>query len=83
MMRMYEFMSAGGNVITLDLEKIFWAKTNYPKNTLTVHFGKFSEDLSVECVDFPTAQALVDDISKRKEAYHASENKKFENGEEK
>lgn len=83
-MRMYEFMSAGGNVITLDLDKIFWAKTNYPKNTLTVHFGKFSEDLSVECVDFPTAQALVDDISKRKEAYHASfENKKFENGEEK
>lgn len=82
-MRMYEFMSAGGNVITLDLDKIFWAKTNYPKNTLTVHFGKFSEDLSVECVDFPTAQALVDDISKNKEAYHASENKKFENGEEK
>ena len=82
-MRMYEFMSAGGNVITLDLDKIFWAKTNYPKNTLTVHFGKFSEDLSVECVDFPTAQAFVDDISKKKGAYHASENKKFENGEEK
>lgn len=74
-MRMYEFMSASGNVVTLDLEKVYWAKTNYPKNTLMVHFGKFSEDLSVECVDFPTAQALVDDISKKKEAYHAS----FEN----
>ena len=74
-MRMYEFMSASGNVVTLDLEKVYWAKTNYPKNTLTVHFGKFSEDLSVECVDFPTAQALADDISKKKEAYHASENK--------
>lgn len=76
-MRMYEFMSASGNVVTLDLEKVYWAKTNYPKNTLIVHFGKFSEDLFVECVDFPTAQALVDDISKKKEAYHASEKTKL------
>jgi hypothetical protein len=78
---MYEFMSASGNVVTLDLEKVYWAKTNYPKNTLLVHFGKISEDLSVECVDFPTAQALVDDISKKKEAYHASEQKKINLGE--
>ena len=32
-MRMYEFMSASGNVVSLDLEKVYWAKTNYPKNT--------------------------------------------------
>ena len=80
-MRIYEFISAGGNVISFDLDKMYWTKTNYPKNTLTVHFGKFCEDLTVECVDFPTAQALADDISKKKEAYHASENKKNENGE--
>ena len=37
-------------------------------------YGKNYEDLSVECVDFQTAQALVDDISKKKEAYHVPEN---------
>ena len=73
-MRMYEFMSASGNVVTLDLDKVYWAKSNYPDNTLTVHFGKFSEDLVVGTVDFQTSQALVDDISKKKEAYHASNN---------
>jgi hypothetical protein len=74
---MYEFMSASGNVVTLDLEKVYWAKTNYPENTFTVHFGKFSEDLIVGAVDFPTSQALVDDISKKKEAYHASKENNF------
>ena len=76
-MRMYEFMSASGNVVSFDLEKVCWVKTNYPKNTLLVHFGKGCEDLSVECVDFPTAQALADDISKKKEEYHASEDRNF------
>lgn len=74
-MRMYEFMSASGNVVSFDLDKAYWVRTNYPKNTLIIHFGMNYEDLTVECVDFPTAQALADDISKRKEAYHAS----FEN----
>ena len=76
-MRMYEFMSASGNVVSFDLEKVCWVKTNYPKNTLLIHFGKGYEDLSVECVDFPTAQALADDISKKKEAYHKPEDNNF------
>ena len=76
-MRMYEFMSASGNVVSFDLDKVCWVKTNFPKNTLFIHFGKSYEDLSVECVDFPTAQALADDISKKKEAYHAPEDKNF------
>lgn len=76
-MRMYEFMSASGNVVSFDLEKVCWVKTNYPKNTLLIHFGKGYEDLSVECVDFPTAQALADDISKKKEAYHKPEDNTF------
>ena len=74
---MYEFMSASGNVVSFDLEKVCWVKTNYPKNTLLIHFGKGYEDLSVECVDFPTAQALADDISKKKEAYHKPEDNTF------
>jgi serine protease inhibitor len=74
---MYEFMSAGGNVVSFDLDKVCWVKTNYPKNTLLVHFGRNYEDLSVECVDFPTAQALADDISKNKEAYHKPEDINF------
>ena len=76
-MRMYEFMSASGNVVSFDLDKVCWVKTNYPKNTLYVHFGKNYEDLSVECVDFPTAQALADDISKKKEAFHKPEDTNF------
>lgn len=69
-MRMYEFMSAGGNVITFDIDKVCWVKTNYPNNKLLIHFGRQYEDLLVECTDFQTAQALADDISKKKEKFY-------------
>lgn len=71
--RMYEFMSASGNVIAFDLEKVYWAKSSNTDNNIIIHFGRAADDLKVLCVDFPTAQALVDDISKKKESYHNEE----------
>lgn len=63
---MYEFLSESNNVIGFDLTKMIWVKSNYPANSITVHFGKDYDDLNVNTKDFPTAQALVDDISKKK-----------------
>lgn len=77
MKRMYELLSVGGNLISFDLDRMYWVKSCLPENKIQVHFGGDTGDLIVMVQDVKMAQALVADISNKKNEYH--NNKEQEN----
>ena len=77
MKRMYELLSGGGNLISFDLDRMYWVKSCFPDTKIQIHFGGDTGDLIVMVQDVKMAQALVADISNKKNEYH--NNKEHEN----
>ena len=82
MKRMYELVSVGGNMISFDLERMYWVKSCLPENKIQIHFGGDVEDLIIMVQDAQMAQALVVDISNKKNEFHNGEQENTVNGEE-
>ena len=82
MKRMYELVSVGGNMISFDLERMYWVKSCLPENKIQIHFGGEVGDLIIMVQDAQMAQALVVDISNKKNEFHNGEQENTVNGEE-